>query len=139
MDALASVPDFWTDQRAAQKVGREAESLRDELATWNGVLRRTDDLLELGELAQESGDDEMTAGIDSEFTQLEKDYERLRTSLMFSGAYDQSAAILTISPMKHNWAVKFLSHGLYADEAEFLAALRNGDVARKIEAVRAGS
>jgi peptide chain release factor 2 len=97
LDALASEPDFWTDQRAAQKVGREAESLRDELATWNGVLRRADDLLELGELAQESGDDEMTAGIDSEFTQLEKDYERLRTSLMFSGAYDQSAAILTIT------------------------------------------
>ena len=39
----------------------------------------------------------MTAGIDSEFTELEKDYERLRTSLMFSGAYDQSAAILTIT------------------------------------------
>ncbi len=43
---------------------------------------------------------------------------------------------LTISPMKHNWAVKFLSHGLYGDEAEFIAALRDGEVARKIEAVR---
>ena len=97
MDALASEPDFWTDQRAAQKVGREAEALRDELETWNGVLRRADDLLELGELAQESGDDEMTAGLDAEFTELEKDYERLRTSLMFSGPYDASDAIVSIS------------------------------------------
>ena len=71
--------------------------MRDELTTWQGVLHRADDLLELAELAQESGDDEMTAGIDAEYTALDKDYERLRTSLMFSGEYDQNAAILTIT------------------------------------------
>jgi len=71
--------------------------VRDELTTWQGVLHRADDLLELAELAQESGDDQMTAGIDAEYTGLDKDYERLRTSLMFSGEYDQNAAILTIT------------------------------------------
>jgi len=71
--------------------------LRDELTTWQGILRRADDLLELAELAQESGDDEMTAGIDDEYTALNKDYERRRTSLMFSGEYDQNGAILTIT------------------------------------------
>ena len=71
--------------------------MRDELTTWQGILRRADDLLELAELAQESGDDEMTAGIDDEYTALNKDYERLRTSLMFSGEYDQNGAILTIT------------------------------------------
>ena len=39
----------------------------------------------------------MTAGIDDEYTALNKDYERLRTSLMFSGEYDQNGAILTIT------------------------------------------
>ncbi len=71
--------------------------MRDELTTWQGVLHRADDLLELAELAQESGDHEMTAGIDTEYTALDKDYERLRTSLMFSGEYDQNGAILTIT------------------------------------------
>jgi len=39
----------------------------------------------------------MTAGIDDEYTALNKDYERRRTSLMFSGEYDQNGAILTIT------------------------------------------
>jgi hypothetical protein len=61
------------------------------------------------------------------------------TAIEMWEAHQHGAAILTISPMKHNWTVKFLSHGLYADEAEFIAALRAGDVARKIETVRGAS
>jgi hypothetical protein len=38
--------------------------------------------------------------------------------------------------MKHNWAVKFLSHALYADLAEFETALRSGQVARCIAEAR---
>ncbi|MGO9114905.1 MAG: hypothetical protein ACLP9L_37310 [Thermoguttaceae bacterium] len=57
------------------------------------------------------------------------------TAIEMWEAHQHGAAILTISPMKHNWTVKFLSHGLYADEAEFIMALRNGGVARRIEAV----
>src|SRR5271165_5269389 len=57
------------------------------------------------------------------------------TAIEMWEAHQHGAAILTISPMKHNWTVKFLSHGLYADEAEFVAALRNGEVARRIETV----
>ena len=57
------------------------------------------------------------------------------TAIEMWEAHQHGAAILTISPMTHNWAVKFLSHGLYADEAAFIAALGNGEVARKIEAV----
>ena len=58
------------------------------------------------------------------------------TAIEMWEAHQHGAAVLTISPMKHNWTVKFLSHGLYADEAEFIAALRSGEVARKIIAVR---
>jgi peptide chain release factor 2 len=39
----------------------------------------------------------MTGGLDEEFTSLQAEYDRLRTSLMFSGEYDQSDAILTIT------------------------------------------
>ncbi len=48
------------------------------------------------------------------------------TAIEMWEAHQHGAAILTISPMKHNWTVKFLSHALYADEAEFIAALRGG-------------
>ena len=58
---------------------------------------RADDLLELAELVDEQADPEMTAGLESEFAALTADYNRLRTSLMFSGEYDEHDAILTIT------------------------------------------
>ncbi len=48
-------------------------------------------------MAEESGDAEMTSGLDSEFSSLQAEYDRLRTSLMFSGDYDRDDAILTIT------------------------------------------
>ena len=57
------------------------------------------------------------------------------TAIEMWEAHQNGAAILSISPMKHNWAVKYLSHAIYADETEFLAALQSGEVARKIAAV----
>ena len=55
------------------------------------------------------------------------------TAIEMWEAYQHGAAVITISPLKHNWAVKFLSHALYADLSEFEAALRSGEVARCIE------
>jgi len=92
-------PDFWSDQRAAQKVMREAEGLREEIDTWQSLLQRADDLRELAELAgDDAADDaEMAADIDKEYAGLAADYDRLRTSLLFSGEYDEDNAILTIT------------------------------------------
>jgi hypothetical protein len=58
------------------------------------------------------------------------------TAIEMWEAYQHGAAIFAISPMQHNWTVKYLSHGLFADEAEFVMALHNGDVARTIDKVR---
>ncbi len=58
------------------------------------------------------------------------------TAIEMWEAHLHGAAVITVSPLKHNWAVKFLSHALYADLPEFEAALRNGEVARRIEKAR---
>jgi len=97
LEAQSAQPDFWTDQRGAGKILREAEGLRDEIATWTSLIQRADDLLELSQLADEEGETDMAAGLDAEFTTLSAEYRRLRTSLMFSGDYDQHDAILTIT------------------------------------------
>jgi hypothetical protein len=55
------------------------------------------------------------------------------TAIEMWEAYTHGAAVITISPLRHNWAVKFLSHALYADVEEFEAAVRSGRVARQIE------
>ena len=97
LDELASAPDFWSDQRAAQSVLRSAEALRSEIDAWRSLLKRTDDLVELADLAAESSDASMTAGLDDELAALQRDYASMRTSLLFSGPYDENNAILTIT------------------------------------------
>jgi hypothetical protein len=59
------------------------------------------------------------------------------TAIEMWEAYQHGAAVITISPLTHNWAVRYLSHALYADEAEFEAALQSGELGRKIEEVAA--
>jgi len=61
------------------------------------------------------------------------------TAIEMWEAYQHGAAVITISPMRHNWAVKFLSHELYADLAEFEAALVSGRLAERIAVVLSGS
>jgi hypothetical protein len=58
------------------------------------------------------------------------------TAIEMWEAYQHGAAVITISPLKHNWAVKFLSHALYADLSAFEAALQSGEVGGVIEKVR---
>jgi hypothetical protein len=44
--------------------------------------------------------------------------------------------VVVVSPMVHNWVVKFVGHIVYRDVDELEAALESGDFARKIDAVR---
>jgi hypothetical protein len=57
------------------------------------------------------------------------------TAIEMWEAHRHGAAVIAISPLRHNWAVKFLSHALYRDVAEFKAALRSGEIARLIAEV----
>jgi peptide chain release factor 2 len=97
LDALTQEPGFWDDQRAAQKVLREADSLRTELATWHDILARADDLGAAVELLQEAPDTELERELDRDAGSLEADFARERTALLFSGEHDERSAILTIS------------------------------------------
>jgi peptide chain release factor 2 len=92
-----AVPGFWDDQRAAQKVLREAEGLREELDFWRQLESRATSTLELLDLALEDGDPSLLTGVSDEATELASDYEQARRELLFGGPYDQRNAILTIS------------------------------------------
>ncbi|NQT16325.1 MAG: hypothetical protein HQ582_26445 [Planctomycetes bacterium] len=60
------------------------------------------------------------------------------TAIEMWEAYRHGAAVFAISPMQHNWAVKFLSHELYADLTQFEAALVSSRIARRIAEIRDG-
>ncbi len=57
------------------------------------------------------------------------------TAIEMWEAYRHRRAVITISPLKHNWALKFLSHEIYPDIQIFEEALVSGTLARRIEAV----
>jgi len=60
------------------------------------------------------------------------------TAIEMWEAYQHGAAVIAVSPMKHNWAVRFLSHAIYAGLDELEAELADGRLAVKIDAARAG-
>ncbi|MBA2558248.1 MAG: peptide chain release factor 2 [Chloroflexi bacterium] len=98
MEGLTGEPDFWSDQRLAQRTMRTAGGLRDELAAWRGLEARAADLLELTELAgAEASDPDLETSMASELEALAADYQRMRTTLLFNGEYDERNAILNIS------------------------------------------
>ena len=45
------------------------------------------------------------------------------------------AAVIAISPLQHNWTVRFCSHATYPSIESFEAALRRGEIARCIRQV----
>jgi peptide chain release factor 2 len=74
---------------------READGLRTEIELWSGLLKRADDLIELAPLAEE--DPEIAAELDRDSDELARTFQRERTTLLFSGEYDERSAIITIS------------------------------------------
>lgn len=50
------------------------------------------------------------------------------TAIEMWEAYQHGAVVLSISPMTHNWVVKFLSHRIYPTLAAFEAALQQDEI-----------
>lgn len=60
------------------------------------------------------------------------------TAIEMWEAYEHGrAAVITISPLVHNWAVRFCSHEVYPDIPSFEAALASGALQRKISEILA--
>jgi hypothetical protein len=54
------------------------------------------------------------------------------TAIEMWEAYRSGRAVLTISPLIHNWTIKFCSHEVYPDLPSFEAALVSGRVRQRI-------
>ena len=52
-------------------------------------------------------------------------------------AYTHGAAVITVSPLNINWAVRFLSHAVYPDWNAFVAAVERGELEQIIAEARA--
>lgn len=54
------------------------------------------------------------------------------TAIEMWEAYRNGKTVVTISPLVHNWSIKFLSHLLYLDEQAFETALGDGSLVTQL-------
>jgi hypothetical protein len=58
------------------------------------------------------------------------------TAIEMWEAHRNGRAVISVSPMKHNWTIKFLSHEVYADIDQLEAALQSGALAARLQEIR---
>jgi peptide chain release factor 2 len=90
-----SRPDFWDDQEEARALSAESARAEGRLRLLDGLRSRVSDAEELLELAE--GDEEILREVAEELGSVERTLEEQEVARLFSGPYDEGAAILTIN------------------------------------------
>jgi peptide chain release factor 2 len=75
---------------------RRLAQLKESIATWRGLERRAAEAIEMQELAESEGDEEISAHVSEEAGAIEQQLDMLEYELAFGGPYDTRNAILAI-------------------------------------------
>ena len=87
-------PDFWDDNRQAQKILRRISELRETADTHHRLLTEAGDLKNLLALAEREGEAELFQEAVLELTSLRQEFEEFELHILFAGEYDRSNAIV---------------------------------------------
>jgi peptide chain release factor 2 len=90
-----SSPGFWDEPEEAREVAAEFSRVEGRMKMLEGLRARLVDAEELLELAEE--DEELAEEVGEELERIEKALGALEVARLFSGKYDEGAAILTIN------------------------------------------
>ncbi|MDQ3832830.1 MAG: PCRF domain-containing protein, partial [Actinomycetota bacterium] len=90
-----SSPGFWDEPEEAREVAAEFSRVEGRMKMLEGLRARLVDAEELLELAEE--DEELAEEVGGELERIEKALGELEVARLFSGKYDEGAAILTIN------------------------------------------
>lgn len=91
-------PNFWSDQRLAQKKTKELNELKESRDTLQKLARDLEDLKVLLDLAVSEEDGDTLNDVIAESERLLKFAERYELEMLLNGPYDSSDALLTIHP-----------------------------------------
>lgn len=89
-------PDFWDDNREAQRILRRISDLRETLETHNRLQTEASDLKTLLQMAQREADEELYAETAGEIERLFTQFEDYELTFLFSGEYDKNNAIVSL-------------------------------------------
>ena len=92
LEQQAAQPDFWNDQAFAQKTNKQIAKLKARSEPWVMLLSETADALELAELQDSSVEKDLEAAL----VDITNRYDVFKHQLLFSGAFDDYDAIISI-------------------------------------------
>lgn len=96
-NALSEQPDFWNDQAKAQKTMRERQMLVDKIETFDLISRDLSDNLELIELGEAEGDDEVVAEAEAALKALKEKAAAKEIEALLDGEADGNDTFLEIN------------------------------------------
>ncbi|MBQ9544846.1 MAG: peptide chain release factor 2, partial [Clostridia bacterium] len=90
--------DFWNDPQNSQKILSELNQKKDKINGFEELENLLNSTVELTDMAIEAEDESLAEDITADVAKIEKLYKEQRISLLFTGEYDTSNAILSIHP-----------------------------------------
>lgn len=97
MEGEISAPDFWSDQEEAKTVSQKYQASKNELETWESMKKDAEELLEMAEMLEESGDfSAHKEELEEKYSALNTKFAQLEFAVLFSGGNDKSNAIVSI-------------------------------------------
>lgn len=97
-EAQMANPDFWNNQNEAQKLIEETNELKIKHDNFKELVDELAELKILLELVQLEPDEEIIAELDEKIESAQKKMNSYQLTLLLSGKYDKSNAILEIHP-----------------------------------------
>ena len=89
-------PEVWQDLERSKKIGREVSSVESKIASYEKSKKAVDDVNEVIDLVEETGEEELVAELDGLIATAESDIEELRIRALLRGKYDNYNALLTL-------------------------------------------
>jgi peptide chain release factor 2 len=137
LEAQSALPEFWEDQKMAQKSLKEKGGLERFVRDWDGLAEQRDDVATLIELAEELDDDDTAQEARDALAILEKAVSALETRRLLSGEHDQLDAIVEINAGAGgtdaaDWADMLVRmYGRWADREGFSVEILDRQVAEE--------
>jgi peptide chain release factor 2 len=89
-------PDFWTDSERARATMQRMSALRTEVERWSALEARVADARELAALVDPGADPDLAKEVTAEVEAVSREMAAAERTLLFSGEYDASDAVLAI-------------------------------------------
>ena len=96
LEEATIAPDFWSNTQRVQKVNQRIATLRDEVAAYEDLALKIEDIQTLLELATEENDESLQKEIADGVDTVTQHLEQMELRLMLTGEFDANNAILSI-------------------------------------------